>query len=260
MLSASLRTRLEKTATDNGFDVRLSFENDWLAFASSQTPIRVWLSADAEKRLLVAISQYNVASELHQHEIVLSTPLPEGARAVLFAPDFQALDRLVRRIFQLSITLPDELLHVFERQTAKLPKTTEAERLVVQRVGQEIYRAALLNYWHYRCAMTGLAVPELLRASHIKPWADCETDAERLDVYNGLLLAPHFDLAFDKGFITVDDEGQVIVSPTLPDEARVLLGFDKPMRVRMLRDEHRAYLVWHREKVFRGDKLAGKSA
>ncbi|MDC0682621.1 HNH endonuclease signature motif containing protein [Sorangium atrum] len=50
--------------------------------------------------------------------------------------------------------------------------------------------------------MTGLAVPALLRASHIKPWADCETDAERLDVYNGILLAPHLDAAFDRGFIT----------------------------------------------------------
>ena len=51
--------------------------------------------------------------------------------------------------------------------------------------------------------MTGLDVPELLRASHIKPWADCGTDAERLDVFNGLLLAPHLDAAFDAGFITI---------------------------------------------------------
>jgi len=61
----------------------------------------------------------------------------------------------------------------------------------------------LLDLWEGRCAVTGLAVPELLRASHIKPWADCETDAERLDVYNGFLLAPHLDAAFDLGFITV---------------------------------------------------------
>lgn len=200
------------------------------------------------------MSQYNVASELHAHEITSPWPLPEGAKAVLFAPDFPALDRLVRRIFQLSITLPDELLHLFERQTAPLPKTTEVERLVIQRVGQDLFRAALRKYWHDRCAITGLEVPDLLRASHIKPWADCEKNAERINVYNGFLLAPHFDLAFDKGFFTVDDEGQVIVSPTLPEEARVLLGFDKPLRVSALRNEHRVYLEWHRERVFRRPK------
>ncbi len=258
MLSASLRTRLEKTATDNGFDLRLPAADDWLVFASTQTPLRLWLGADADKRLFAAISQYNVASELRTHEIAPPFPLPDGARAALFAPDIPALDRLVRRIFQLSITLPDELLHVFHRQTAKLPKTTEVERLVVQRVGQEIFRAALLDYWQRRCAISGLAVPELLRASHIKPWADCETDAERLDVYNGLLLAPHFDAAFDLGFLTVDDEGGIVVSPVLADEARRVIGFDKPMRVQTLRNEHRRYLAWHRERVFRkGAREAG---
>lgn len=60
----------------------------------------------------------------------------------------------------------------------------------MQRVGQDIFRQGLMECWESRCAITGLAIPELLRASHIKPWADCATDAERLDVYNGLLLAP----------------------------------------------------------------------
>ncbi|MBL8636431.1 MAG: HNH endonuclease [Myxococcales bacterium] len=50
--------------------------------------------------------------------------------------------------------------------------------------------------------MTGLAIPELLRSSHIKPWSDCETDAERLDIWNGFLLAPHLDAAFDRGFLS----------------------------------------------------------
>jgi hypothetical protein len=50
--------------------------------------------------------------------------------------------------------------------------------------------------------VTGLAITELLRASHIKPWAARDTDAERLDVFNGLLLAPHCDALFARGFIT----------------------------------------------------------
>jgi hypothetical protein len=95
--------------------------------------------------------------------------------AALTVADMPALHRLLRRAFQLSCTLPDELLHAFEKKVAALPKTTEAERLVVQRVGQDIFRAGLIDYWEGRCAITGLAIPELLRASHIKtrassPW------------------------------------------------------------------------------------------
>ena len=64
--------------------------------------------------------------------------------------------------------------------------------------------------------ITGLGAPELLRASHIKPRADCDTDAERLDVFNGLLLAPHLDAVFDSGFITIAEDGTVLLSNALP--------------------------------------------
>lgn len=67
--------------------------------------------------------------------------------------------------------------------------------MVVQRAGQDLFRQGLLDFWEGRCAVTGLAVPELLQSSHIKPWADCDTDSERLDIWNGFLLAPHLDAA-----------------------------------------------------------------
>jgi hypothetical protein len=130
------------------------------------------------------------------------------------------------------------------------PTTTEAERLAVQRVGQDVFRAGLTKYWHGRCAVTGLAVPELLRASHIKPWAACETDGERLDLCNGLLLAAHLDAAFDAGLMTIEDNGRVVVSERLNAVARALLGLERPVEVMRLTDGHRRYLAWHREKVF----------
>jgi predicted restriction endonuclease len=94
-------------------------------------------------------------------------------------------------------------------------------------------------------------VAPLLRASHIKPWADCASDAERLDVFNGLLLAPHLDAAFDGGLISVADDGTVLLAPALPAPARALLGLDRPLRVNALADGHRIYLPWHRSAVFR---------
>ena len=54
----------------------------------------------------------------------------------------------------------------------RVQRTTEAERLVVQRIGQNIFRAALMDYWGGRCPITGITDPELLRASHIVPWAE----------------------------------------------------------------------------------------
>ena len=101
-------------------------------------------------------------------------------------------------------------------------------------------------------AATLLGEGALLRASHIKPWADCEEDAERLDVFNGLLLAPHLDAAFDQGFITVRNDGEVIIANALDREARALLGLDAPLNVAGIADGHRTYLPWHREEVFLG--------
>ncbi len=249
--SPATLTRLEKAAVDNGFDQELPREGDWLGFASTQCTLRIWLGSLGDTVFLATFSQQNVARSLGEYGTSMAAPLPKGALGGRTVPDIPALHRLLRRAFQLSKALPDELLHRFEKQTAALPRSTEVERLVVQRVGQELFRQGLLDYWEGRCAITGLAVPELLRASHIKPWADCASDADRLDVFNGLLLAPHLDAAFDRGFITVADDGAVMVSAVLEESARATLGLDVPLLVRALHEGHRAYLPWHRERVFK---------
>ena len=86
--------------------------------------------------------------------------------------------------------MPNRVADAFRAEAANLPRATEAERLVVQRVGQNLFRSALLDYWQGRCCITGLDMDALLSAFHIKPWAACTSDDERLDVFNGLLLAP----------------------------------------------------------------------
>lgn len=251
MLSAVTITRLEKAAIDNGFDLELEHTADWLAFGSSQTSVRIWLTAIGESRFLAAMSRVDVLDGLAEFGLELTDSLPNGAASARSVNDIATLHRLLRRAFQLSRTLPDALLHVFKAETRNLRRTTEAERSVIQRVGQNIFRSGLLEYWDSRCAITGLGVPELLRASHIKPWADCETDAQRLDVFNGLLLAPHLDAAFDSGFITIAQDGTMVLSEALPTGARSVLGLDGPLKVHGLRRAHESYLQWHRSKIFR---------
>lgn len=253
-LSPVIISRLEKAAVDNGFDQELPREGNWLCFASTQAPLRIWLGTFGDAVFLATFSQQNVARALGQYGTPMAAPFPKGAVGGRTVTDIPGLHHLLRRAFQLSKTLPDELLHSFTKQTAALPTTTEAERLVVQRVGQNIFRQGLLEYWEGRCAISGLAVPELLRASHIKPWADCESDAERLDVYNGLLLAPHLDAAFDRGFITVAEDGEVIVAAALDEAARATLGLVGPLHVSTMHEQHRAYLPWHRGRVFLDSK------
>lgn len=244
-------TRLEKAALDNGFDLEGPRVGDWRSFTSSQTTLKLWLTGLGDAVLVVAFSRWEVFEALEGLGIVWTNPLPPGAIAARSTGDLAGLYRLIRRAFQLSRALPHEPLEVFERRTQGLPRTTEAERLVVQRVGQDIFRGGLIDYWEGRCAVTGLAVVELLRASHIKPWSECDTDAERLDVYNGLLLAPHLDALFDRGFMTVADDGTLLLAETLDLEARIALGLTPPLRISKLTEVHRRYLHWHRAHLFR---------
>ena len=79
------------------------------------------------------------------------------------------------------------------------------------------------------------------------PWADC-TDAQRLDVHNGLLLSALWDAVFDRGLISFADDGSLLVSPQLSERARMALGVATALPLSGLRDEHRANLALHRAR------------
>jgi len=166
-----------------------------------------------------------------------------------------ALGRLLRRAAELAMSLPNHAARLFAEEVGKLDATglegTEALRLVKQRLGQNLYRQALLEYWGGACALTALAIPALLRASHAKPWADCESDDERLNVFNGFLLSAHFDALFDAEFITFTDDGQLLRSPTITDQDKILLGLESPVTLRWISPRHLPFLGWHRARVFR---------
>lgn len=127
--------------------------------------------------------------------------------------------------------------------------TTEREALIKARVGQSFFRVQLLEYWK-GCAVTDCGSSRLLLASHIKPWR-AANPTERLDPYNGLLLTPNLDLAFDKGLISFDDQGQILLGQDLDPESAQALNITPELRLRQIEQPHRAYLAWHREHLFR---------
>ena len=149
--------------------------------------------------------------------------------------------------------LEDEfsLIELFEQSSfGQQIESTEREAIVRARVGQGVYRQALLKHWQ-GCAVSGVALASMLRASHIKPWRDA-THLERLDPFNGLLLTPNLDQAFDQGLITFTDEGDVVIAQALTTELQLALGIKPQCRLRRLHDRHLNYLAWHREHIFSG--------
>jgi predicted restriction endonuclease len=126
---------------------------------------------------------------------------------------------------------------------------TERRALVLSRIGQGDFRESLMRLWGGRCAVTGLDLPVLLRASHIKPWRDSD-NRERLDPFNGLLLAPAYDAAFDAGLITFTDEGHVIQSDWLTPPRLQAAGLHPEAQIAGLQAGHRNYLGHHRQNVF----------
>lgn len=95
----------------------------------------------------------------------------------------------------------EEIAEIDERE---LPKEgLERERMVRVRVNQHFFRAAVLSAYDNKCCVTGLAIPELLVASHIVPWA---TDTkQRMNPRNGLCLNALHDRAFDRGLMFIDE-------------------------------------------------------
>lgn len=125
---------------------------------------------------------------------------------------------------------------------------TEVERLVRQRVGQKKFREAMLDYWGGACSVTGVAIPEVLRASHAKPWAECASDAERLDVFNGFLLSANLDALFDRFLISFDEQGVLVLAPELEGKDLGPLGIVPGMRLRWDNVLHQPYLALHRAR------------
>lgn len=122
---------------------------------------------------------------------------------------------------------------------------TEKARLVNTRVGQGQFREDLIKYWK-GCAVTGYKSVQFLLASHIKPWRD-STNEERLSVFNGILLLPNLDKAFDLGYITFREDGVIRISEFI--ESPQTLGIESGLKI-PLSVQHREFMAYHREEVF----------
>jgi putative restriction endonuclease len=244
-LTAAALSELEQAASRNGYPADPVEKGDWLLLRSPWTSHEL-LATFEGSAFVVATRSSGIATEAAREFSTWSGTLPMAAVRAFSVLGSAALHGLIDRLYRLALSLPPEPLLDFEEQVAGLPRETEADRFVVQRIGQDIFRKSLIDYWGGRCPITGIDQAGLLRASHIKPWADCPIDAERLDVFNGLLLAAHLDAAFDAALISFADDGLLMMSADLRERSRAALGLKEGVRLAGLTPRHARYLVWHR--------------
>ncbi len=111
----------------------------------------------------------------------------------------------------------DKQISLVEETIVEPKRITETTAEVKQRIGQNLFRGMVLSNFNYSCAITGISLQGLLNASHIIPWA--QDTSKRLNPSNGLCLNAIHDRAFDKGYITLDEDLRLVLSETIKREA-----------------------------------------
>ncbi len=133
---------------------------------------------------------------------------------------------------------------------------TELLQTVKVRRGQQFFRQSILNAYEIRCCMSGIHIPRLLVASHIKPWG--QFPEERLNPKNGLCLSSIHDAAFDAGLITLDEKNAVVLSKQLKSylpqpmlEQNFLAVEGKTIHLpNKLAEPDPEFLAYHRAEIF----------
>lgn len=138
----------------------------------------------------------------------------------------------------------------------QMPVGNERIQEVKARVNQDFFRDAVLASYHSQCCITGVSVPTLLVASHIKPWAVSDPQTERTNPSNGLCLNALHDRAFDKGLLTVLPDYTVRISSKLKaqdDQEGIewLISCDgKRIHMPERFIPHKEFLEYHNDVIF----------
>jgi HNH endonuclease len=125
----------------------------------------------------------------------------------------------------------------------------EKIQITKARRGQGIFKTNV-RFVEHSCRLTGVTNIKHLRASHIKPWKD-STDQEKIDGNNGLLLSPHVDHLFDRGFITFENNGTLAISKELNPIILDQWSLASIENVGPFNQKQSNFLEFHRDVVFK---------
>ena len=213
--------------------------------------IEKWLSAEELQRETVPNEQdesgrYGFEGEIAENEIrdkylgkSLENICKKGQYSFKYLPVYDKnYDKVIEETQKIEKEV--ELLNIDEESK---------KALVNVRVNQGRFRDLLLKRYNNKCCLCAVKNQKFLIASHIKPWAKSEPK-EKADIDNGFLMCPNHDKLFDKGYITFDDNGKIIISERLTENDRKFLNVDSRMHIDELSDRNKKYLKYHRENVF----------
>ena len=116
---------------------------------------------------------------------------------------------------------------------------------------QRRFRNNLFRHTGSKCAICGLPIPELLTASHIKPYSKCEEIYDAVNYENGLLMCPIHDALFESArYITIDSNDGTIRIKNKYMPFKELFNLDQQDKIdpELLTSERKHYLEWHNEK------------
>lgn len=232
---------VEKALTDNGYDLISAGRDGWFHVRASGSPNAGLTLKPRGGGILLQAVDAQAAARLGLQ------PAP-GMTNVVQLPQPRALYEALRLLHTLAAYPAATLSARVQARLAAIP-VTERTREVRARIGQDVFREALMEFWGGRCALTGTKLPPgLMRASHAKPWA-AATDDERLDPFNGLLLTVRYDALFDQGLIGFRDDGSLYIALALDEPSRRFLGLRPGMQLRHVLPGHLPYLRYHRSHV-----------
>jgi len=180
---------------------------------------------------------------------VYLTSISKNLADLLIVLSHRQLPDLIRELDDPRDIELDEIIEM-EIQSRQLQGDTEKVQLIKARRGQGLFKANVRQY-ERECRVTHVKAIKHLRASHIKPWRD-STDEEKIDGANGLLLAPHVDHLFDRGFISFAVEGDVLISRKLNHTILERWSIEVPLNVGSFKPRQKKFLEYHQDVIFRG--------
>ena len=136
-----------------------------------------------------------------------------------------------------------------EIEARHLEGDLEKIQVTKSRRGQGLFKSNVRLIENH-CRITGVTNIQHLRASHIKPWA-VSSNEEKLDGSNGLLLSPHVDHLFDRGFISFKGSGDLLISRKLNQVVLDRWSIQNSQNVGNFRESQQDYLEYHRDVIFK---------
>jgi putative restriction endonuclease len=169
----------------------------------------------------VALKAVNFASldpSIHQKGMS-NTSKADRALWDAFMQNSTDIAEKAEALYESRITNPEPAASTYEIKEPTFPTgETETIREIKTRRVQNFFRRTVLQSYNNRCAISGLAIPQLLVASHIIPWS--EDASRRADPTNGIALNALYDKAFDRHLISFDEDFRLVLSSKIKAKAK----------------------------------------